>query len=104
MNQYDMAALEVAATTVVDENMFDDFRELQLFAMGLISAVETKPTEVPPLDRFASRVIRENIPAGMQTRLTPMYEQVSVKDDLGVVRTIFKYYYEETLEIIEVGI
>ncbi len=104
MNPYDMAALEVAATTVVDENLFEDFRELQLFAMGIISVVETEPAQVPPLDRFPSRTIRENIPAGMQTRLTPMYTQETFKDDEGVVRTIFKYYYEETLEIIEVGI
>ena len=97
MIPYDMVSLNRAATVVVEENLFDDFREIQLFAMGIlwtadIGSVGGVP---PPADYFPSRVIRVGIPAGFQTTITPVAEPVDVDG-----KTVYMYHYEEQLDII----
>jgi len=103
MSLYDMNAVNVAAEKVTDENMFHDFRQIQLFAMSLIAAVEAIGVLPPDDDKFDSRVIRENIPAGMQTRLTPVAVLTDVEMEDGSIEQAYVYHYDETLEIIEIG-
>ena len=104
MSLYDTNAVVVASKTVTEENMFDDFRTIQLFAMSLISASEIVTSPIPDADRFDSRTIREEIPAGMRTRITPVAVLVPVEFDNGTVVDTYVYKYEESLEIIEIGI
>ena len=103
MSLYDMNAVVQSSVAVTDENMFDDFRTIQLFAMSIIAAVEQIGTLPPEDDRFDSRTIREDIPAGMQTRLTPVAELVTVQDDNGADKDIYVYAYDESLEIKAIG-
>ncbi len=98
MSLYDMNAVVVAADEVTSENMFDDFRTIQLFAMSIISAVEKVGISAPDPDRFDSRTIRENIPAGFQTRITPVAVPTDVDGE-----EIYMYEYDAELEIIGDG-